>query len=236
MSHLPSERLAAFVDEPPSATELAHLASCAECTRERALYQRLADLATSESARIGTPITSWDTLAPALRADGVIDNGRGFQPRVHQVHRSRRPWLEAAAAVLLIAGGMMAGRFTAGASVLPMNDVADTVASAPSDSTLHFASVDDARAAQQRSQVVYQTATAFLAQQDTAAKLAETPSAIRARLAAIERTNNVMGEALKSAPYDAVINDYYLSTLGQREATLRQLNAVMPASMRITSY
>jgi hypothetical protein len=45
-----------------------------------------------------------------------------------------------------------------------------------------------------------------------------------------------MGEALKKAPYDAVINGYYLSTLGQREATLRQLNAAMPASMRMTSY
>ena len=45
-----------------------------------------------------------------------------------------------------------------------------------------------------------------------------------------------MGEALKKAPYDAVINGYYLSTLGQRQATLRQLNSVMPASMKITSY
>ncbi|HEY4216751.1 MAG TPA: hypothetical protein VGM67_06410 [Gemmatimonadaceae bacterium] len=233
MSHLPSERLAAFVDESPSAIELAHLASCAECARERALYQKLAELAASESARIGTPLTTWDGLAPVLRADGVIDNGRGFRPRVH--HASRR-WLQAAAVVLLVAGGMMAGRYTAGASVLPMNESPATVAAAPADSMMHFASVNDARAAQERSQAVYQTATAFLAQQDTAAKPVETPSAIRARLAAIERTNNVMGEALKTAPYDAVINDYYLSTLGQREATLRQLNAVMPASMRIMSY
>jgi hypothetical protein len=236
MSHLPSERLAAFVDESPSATELAHLASCDECTRERALYQRLADLATVDSVRIGTPITTWDRLAPALQADGVIDDGRGFRPRALRTLHTRHRWLQAAAAVLLVAGGMMAGRFTAGASPLPMSEAPETAIATPSDSMLHFASVDDARAAQQRSQAVYQTATAFLAQQDTAAKLVETPSAIRARLAAIERTNNVMGEALKSAPYDAVINDYYLSTLGQREATLRQLNAVMPASMRIMSY
>lgn len=234
MSHLPSERLAAFVDESPSMSELAHLAACAECTRERELYARLAELAKSESARIGTPITSWEGLAPILKADGVIDNGRGFQPRAH---RTSRPWLQAAAAVLFVAGGMMAGRFTAGASVLPLNEAPAPVAAAtPADSTLHFASVQDARAAQERSQVVYQTATAFLAQRDTETKTVETPSAIRARLAAIERTNDVMGEALKTAPYDAVINDYYLSTLGQREATLRQLNAVMPASMRITSY
>jgi hypothetical protein len=33
-----------------------------------------------------------------------------------------------------------------------------------------------------------------------------------------------------------VINGYYLTTLGQREATLRQMNVVAPASMRMTSY
>jgi hypothetical protein len=234
MSHLPTERLAAFVDESPSASELAHLASCAECAREREVYVRLADLAKSESAQIGTPITSWEGLAPILRADGVIDNGRGFEPRALRV---RRPWLQAAAAVLLIAGGMMAGRFTAGASVLPSDPQTPVaVTPTPADSLLRFASIDEARAAQEHSQNVYQTATAYLAQRDTGAKVVETPSAIRARLSAIERTNDVMGEALKTAPYDAVINDYYLSTLGQREATLRQLNAVMPASMRITSY
>src|SRR5471032_3581670 len=95
MSHLPTERLAAFVDESPSPSEFVHLASCAECARERALYQSLAELATSESARIGTPITSWETLAPVLIADGVIDNGRGLQLRSRQV---RRPWMQAAAA------------------------------------------------------------------------------------------------------------------------------------------
>ncbi|MEO6877854.1 MAG: hypothetical protein ABI205_05190 [Gemmatimonadaceae bacterium] len=234
MSHLPSERLAAFVDESPSAGELAHLASCAECARERELYVRLADLTKSESVRIGTPITAWNELAPILRADGVIDNGRGFEPRALRV---RRPWLQAAAAVLLVVGGMIAGRLTTGAALLPA-DRAQSVASsrARADLPLHFASVGEARAAQERSQGVYQTATAYLAQRDTDANIVETPSAIRARLAAIERTNDVMGEALKTAPYDAVINDYYLSTLGQREATLRQLNAVMPASMRITSY
>src|SRR5437764_2643188 len=104
MSHLPTERLAALVDEAPSAEEVAHLASCAECARERSLYQNLAELAMSESARIGAPLTAWETLRPALVADGVIDSGRGLQLRARQI---RRPWMQAAAAVLLIAGGVM---------------------------------------------------------------------------------------------------------------------------------
>ncbi len=236
MSHLPSERLAALVDEAPSAPELLHLASCAECARERAAYENVVALSGAEAARIGAPLTAWEQLAPVLVADGVIDDGRGLRLRSRQV---RRPWLQAAAAVLFIAGGMMAGRVTAGASVLPVGDgerVAASLAPVSSDSVPTFESVDDAMRAQERSQAIYQTATAFIAQRDTTTHRSESPSAIRTRLAAIEQTNTVMGEALKAAPYDAVINGYCLSTLGQREATLRQLNAVMPASMRITSY
>src|SRR5947208_391828 len=117
MSHLPTERFAELVDELPTAAELAHLASCAECARERAIYQSLADLAASETARIGSPLTTWESLAPALVADGVIDDGR-----VRRIgSRTRRgPWMQAAAAVLFVAGGVMAGRYTAGASLLPM--------------------------------------------------------------------------------------------------------------------
>jgi len=45
-----------------------------------------------------------------------------------------------------------------------------------------------------------------------------------------------VGKALNDAPYDPVINGYYLTTVGQREATLRQLNTALPVGMRLTSY
>ena len=232
MLHLSTERLASLVDESPTPAELVHLTGCAECTRERAMFRSLADLAASESKRIGSPLTSWESLAPALLADGVIDDGRVVRLGSR---RGSRPWLQAAAAVLFIAGGMMAGRYTAGASPLPINVGSQPVASLI-DTTPRFTSAAEARQAQAQSQALYETATAFLAQQDTSSRSADSPTAIRTRLAAIEQTQDVMGEALKKAPYDAVINGYYLSTLGQREATLRQLNEVMPASMKITSY
>ena len=75
MSHLSPERLAALVDETPTAAELAHLAGCAECARERAAYRNLVELAVNNSATIATPLTSWDALRPALARDGVIDDG-----------------------------------------------------------------------------------------------------------------------------------------------------------------
>jgi hypothetical protein len=232
MSHLPIERLAALADEMPSTSEMAHLASCAECARERATFRNLAELASSESARIGQPLTTWESIKPVLVADGVIDTGRGLPFRAQRV---RRPWLQAAAAVLLIAGGMMAGRYSAGQSIFPgQNPV--TVAAATADSTPVFQSVDDARLAQAQAQSIFQTATAFLAAQDTSAGAVDSPSAMRTRLAALDRARDVMGEALNDAPYDPVINGYYLNTLGQREATIRQLNTVLPASMRTISY
>jgi hypothetical protein len=235
MSHLPSERLAALVDEAPTPAELAHLAGCAECARERAAHRNLAELAANGPARIGAPLTSWESLAPALLADGVIDRGRGAMPV--RVHTTRRPWLQAAAAVVLVAGGMMAGRHSAGVPMLPITTQAATPpTTTPADSVPHFGSVADARSAQARSQAVYQTATAYLAQNDTSGHVIESPSSMRTRLAALDRARDVMGEALNDAPYDPVINGYYLTTLGQREATLRQLNTVMPTGMRMTSY
>lgn len=234
MSHLPTERLAALVDEMPTAAELAHLSSCPECARERAAHRNLVEAAATSSAHIGAPLTSWESLRPVLVADGVIDRGRGSPFRAHSV---RRPWLQAAAAVLFVTGGMMAGRRTAGAPMLPIKTrAATTPAASPIDSTPAFTSVEDARVAQERSQVLYQTATAFLAQNDTVGHVIDSPSTMRTRLAALDRARDVMGEALDAAPYDPVINGYYLTTLGQREATIRQLNTVLPASMRMTSY
>jgi hypothetical protein len=231
MSHLPIERLAALADEPPSQTEAVHLAACAECARERAMFRNLADLASGESARIGQPLTTWESIKPVLVADGVIDTGRGLPFRAQRV---RRPWLQAAAAVLLVAGGLMAGRYSAGGSVFPGEALPQRTANI--DSVPSFKSIDDARVAQSQAQSLYQTATAFLAAQDTSASAVDSPSAMRARLAALDRARDVMGEALNDAPYDPVINGYYLNTLGQREATLRQLNTVLPASMRTISY
>lgn len=237
MSHLPTERLAALVDESPSAEEMLHLASCAECARERAVLRNLAELATTESARIGVPLTTWESLRPALLADGVIDRGRGLELRARRV---ARPWLQAAAAVLLVAAGAMAGRYSATGSVFasptsPSRTVAQTEAAPVADSLPAFVSVDEARVAQQRYQMLYQNATAFIAQQQDTMP-ANSAAAKRVRLAALDRANQVFVEAMNEAPNDPVITGAYLTTAGQREATLRQLNIVAPASMRIMSY
>jgi hypothetical protein len=230
MLHLSTERLAALADETPSPAELAHLSSCDDCTREREAFASLGRLASLEATRIGTPLTTWEALAPALVADGVIDTGRGF--RVHRRAGGRR-WVQAAAALFLVAGGVAAGRFSADVGS------ARRVASARpnvADPATSFNSVDAARAAQLQSQQLYQSATAFIAANDTTSRAVESTSTIRTRLAALDRVREVVGEALNEAPYDPVINGYYLTTTGQREATLRQLNTSLPAGTRLVSY
>lgn len=236
MSHLSPERLAALTDEPPTAAELAHLTGCAECSRERAVHRGLGKLAAESARSIGAPLTTWESLRPALVADGVIDSGR--TRLVSRGRRQRSPWLQAAAAVVLVTGGAAAGRLSAGASfpstaaVRPSSS--NRVASA--DSSPRFRSLDEARAAQTQSQILYQNATAYLAQHDTTSPEVESPAAMRTRLAALDRTQQVLNQALTEAPYDPVINGYYLTTVGQREATLRMINTAAPASMRIINY
>jgi hypothetical protein len=234
MSHLSIDRLAALTDEAPTAAELAHLAACEECARERVALRSVADLAGAQAASIGTPLTSWEMLRPVLVAEGIIESDGPFR---FPTRATRRPWLQAAAAVLLVAGGVMLGRYSATGSLFLAHPVAVAAAPASSwDSAPTFKSVQDAVDAQSHAQLVYQSALAFIAQHDTTSQPADSPATIRARLAALDETGQVLSEARQKSPYDPVINGYYLTTMGQREATLRQLNNVMPASMQITTY
>ena len=229
MSHLPDERLAALIDEPPTSAELAHLASCARCARERAAFESMRALAAAEQASIGVPLTTWESLAPALREDGTIDTGEW---RVARRTRRLNVWLQVAAAILLVMGGIAYGRYS---SVGAREGIALT-ASTPADSLVTFANVDSARAARDRSALLYQSAALYLAAHDSSEYSPDTPAAMKRRLATLDQVGQTVRAALNESPYDPVINGYYLTTLGQREATLRQLNASLPVGVRMNSF
>lgn len=248
MQHLSTDRLAALGDEQATPAEAAHLASCETCARERAAFRSLVAMAHAEQGAIGIPLTRWDALAPAFRAE-VPQRPGTREPEVIELAARRRiaRWpMQAAAGLLLLAGGAMLGRVSAGGSFLPPGSDSSIVASntpvmnasstdlATADSS--FRSVADARAAQQRYELLYQQAAAFLAQHDSSAAGQGSPVAYRSRLAALDRVISTTREAMREAPHDPVINGYYLTTLGQREATLRQLNTALPASLRLDSY
>ena len=232
MSHLPDERLAALYDDPPTSAELAHLASCERCAAERAAYRTLRELANAEQ-RIGAPLSDWDTLAPALRADGVIDTGEWRVAR--RPRRFSGVWSQAAAALLIALGGIAYGRYSAVGSVLPDSRQRAVAVAAAGDSVA-FNSVDEARQAQELYQSLYQSAALYLAAHDTVDLAPGSPAAIRRRLAALDEVGATVRQALTESPADPVINGYYLTTLGQREATLRQLNASLPVGVRLNSF
>ncbi len=239
MQHLHTERLAALADDIPTPDEAAHLATCDVCAHERSAYQALVAMAHAEREPFGLPLTRWDAIAAELAAQPahlpVRAGGR----------RSNAWMLRIAAGVLLVAGGAMAGRMSAGKGPLPAaSQVAasaspiatQAVASRTDADSVFFGSVDEARAAQQRSELIYQQAAAFLARFDSTTAPDESPVAYRSRLAALDRVLSTTRDAMRDAPHDPVINGYYLTTLGQREATLRQINTAMPASLRVNSF
>jgi hypothetical protein len=237
MSHLSAERLAALADagEPLNPPEAAHLASCRLCAREREAYRALVTGARAGRSAIGAPLTQWEAIAGGLRAADPIVVRHGLQHRLSRV-------VQVAAGIMLLAGAVAAGRMSAVTGPLAVRTgaasggqrPADGAAGLPSAAT-EFASVADAQAALARYESGYQQAAAYLAENDTAAWL-DAPDDYRTRLVALDRAGSTMREAIADAPYDPVLTGYYLATLGQREATLRQLNVATPASARLNTF
>ena len=105
-----------------------------------------------------------------------------------------------------------------------------------STSTITFSNIEEARAAQERYETLYQSAALYLAAHDTLELSPDSPAAMRHRLATLDEVGATVRHALSESPGDPVINGYYLTTLGQREATLRQLNASLPVGVRVNSF
>ena len=253
MSHLSTERLAALGDEEPTAAEAAHLAACADCTRERSAYRSLVAMARTERDAIGIPLTRWESIAGAIAAEPstpmprLVADDRAVAARGRTVRALRMP-MRAAAGFLLLAGGAIAGRLSAGVPLWPSGATARAVASQTADGNsqgaslgreqgaVTFASVEDARATQLRLESMYQQAASYLAEHDTAGARDYSPEMVKSRLAALDQMISTTREAMREAPHDPVINGYYLTTVGQREAALRQLNYTLPASLRSNSF
>ena len=240
MSHLPIERLAALADEKPNTIESAHLAQCAECARELAAIRSLVSLAGAERESMSVPLTRWDFLSKQLRAEGLIDQGGGMREGVatrFPFRISSRTILQIAAGFLLVAVGIGAGRVTAGASALPggLSGNEPTRSALVDSMPGKFQSLADAAYWQQVYSDRYQRAIDYLATHDSSSKTG-TPSAMRTRLSALDRASATMREALADAPFDPVINDFYLNSVAQREAALRQHNTALPQGVRLNSF
>ena len=246
MLHVSAERLAALADDEPTTTEGEHLARCATCARERQAHRSHRSLAASNrsaSVTMSAPLTSWESLLPALRSEGLVADAAiaGAPDGGAAVLPFRRRWassglMRAAAAVLLVATGLIAGRWSAGAAPVPgLAAGTDTLTALVTDTTLAFRSASEALAALTRYEHGYQAAASFLAAHDTASRV-DGREAYQARLATLDQVAAATRQGLQERPYDPVINRYYLSALSARQATLQLLGTSLPPNVQVGGY
>jgi len=191
------------------------------------------------------PLTDWTSLSAALRAEGLI------QHPVASRFAARR-WMQVAAGLVLAIGGAAAGRVSAGGSLLSVRTAeSESTRSAASSSPVaetgaangslasaqaQFASPEEAWEVLNRAGEEYQRASAYLSASNSQVPMPSGPDQYRTRLVALDNVMSEMRDALKEAPQDPVINQYYLATVGAREATLRQLGTTLPASARLNRF
>jgi hypothetical protein len=189
--------------------------------------EELDRLVAGERARLQAPLNDWRTIAARAREEGLIrdSKSRGWI--------SGQPWMRAAAAVLLLVGGIAIGRTTTGLpdgsqSALSINaptpeNNSVTPTPAPSGMTAStpasFASVEEASATLDRAVEDYKRASQFLAANNSYGATRDSSALLSARLAALNQVVNATESALHTAPQDPVINQYYLATMGARVAT-----------------
>ncbi len=161
------------------------------------------------SMRVSTPI------GPRAK----VSASQGIGPA-----RRMPAWLRAAAAMVLVVGGVALGRVSAGANVVPDRVLLSPVAALVSTDD-EFASIADASSVLERAQRDYQRASMWLASHDSTVNAQDV---FRARLSALEQMMMASRAGLYEAPQDPVLNQYYLAAYTAREATLRQLGAALP--------
>lgn len=195
--------------------------------------EKLDKLIASERAREHEPLNEWRTIAARAREEGLIRDAQEWRS-------SNQPWMQAAAAVLLLVGGIAIGRTTIGLpTTIPSQAVSTTnlpgsvTASTPAPATnidapvsaaANFASIDEASAALDRAVLEYQHASQYIAANNLAERTRDSAAIYRARAEALDQIANAARSALQTAPHDPIINQYYLATMGARVATRQVVN------------
>jgi len=187
---------------------------------------QLDEIIDRERLRGSAPLNEWRTIAARAREEGLLRDSDA-----NRIWGSAQPWLQAAAAVLILVGGIAIGRTTIALpssassvasteAVSPPSDAPTAaVASPASSTTLGFSSVEEASAALNRALTDYQRASRFLAANNASGGTRDSLAIYAARAEALDKIVNATERALQTAPHDPVINQYYLATMGARVAT-----------------
>jgi hypothetical protein len=203
--------------------------------------EQLDQIIAEERSRLQAPLNEWRTIAARAREEGLIR-----ETQASRWWTSSQPWLQSAAAVLLLIGGIAIGRATialpsaiqsTASNSTPALTTNATPATASSNTAAvstsgdaSFASADEASAALKQAVSQYQRASEFLAVTNASTGMRDSLAMYSARAAALDKIENATVSALQTAPHDPVINQYYLATMGARVATQQQL--AQPVGLR----
>lgn len=264
MQHLDSERIAAFDHDAPTAGELAHLEACATCRAERAAFSRLSQRALQlidAPVPSNMPrLTNWESLSARLRTDGLIttpDTGRDDESQhdyaavgaatdriisinarsAHSHPRVRNEWWRmAAAAVMLVAGGAVWGRYSETAKAIGPGsaDLPNITSEMPLGlGSTGYGSMEEASKALSRIERDFARTSLWMTVNDPSANSTDV---LRRRLAQLDQLTASSKMAWDSAPQDKVLEHYYRSAYSARELTLQQLGSALPVGRSLERF
>ena len=178
------------------------------------------------------------------RIERTVKVGRSaLTPSIGRPTAGMPMWMRSVAALALLAGGMVGGRMSANTTLNPFAAVASATSSGIASSTTFrstslggadtFASVEQATAVLSKAQSEYERASLWLAANDTTVHASDV---YRARLAALDQMMAASRAALREAPQDPVLNNYYLAASTARETALQQLSSALPVDKTIEGY
>ncbi|MEO7102940.1 MAG: hypothetical protein ABI311_05995 [Gemmatimonadaceae bacterium] len=212
-------------------------------------------LITREQTRVVAPLTEWHNLSMSLRQEGLIRDSAGERPRPERSYAPsaepvprRSSWLRTtgrwtmrvATGAALVGVGIVAGRgMTVGQSIV--TQIQQAIADSSGSSSIHisgkpFNSPASARKTLVRAQTEYQAAAAFLDASDSVPQILGGSSLYRDRLVGLDEMTTASLAALKDAPRDPLLNQYFLSAAAAREATLQQLGNSLPVGTTMERF
>ncbi|HEY7898456.1 MAG TPA: hypothetical protein VIC03_08570 [Gemmatimonadaceae bacterium] len=212
-------------------------------------------LITREQTRVVAPLTEWHHLSMSLKQEGLIRDAAGQRTRSERAYvpsaepaprgsgwvRTTGRWtLRLAASAALVGVGIVAGRgMTFGQSLI--TQIQQAVSDSTGGSSVHvagkpFTSPASARQTLLRAQTDYQSAAAFLDASDSIPQRLGGSSLYEDRLAGLDEMTTASLSALKDAPRDPLLNQYFLSAAAAREATLQQLGNSLPVGATMERF
>lgn len=212
MEHLTHERLAALVDERPTAEEQEHLGACGHCASElEALREQTAALGTLPE--LVPPKGDWRVLEARLRSEGLVQDP-GLVRRLGLAHTPA--WMKAAAAAVLFFSGAGTGAALASPGSTPIEPLAQAA---------QLESVEEAASAVRMAEQEYVSAVTRYRQllaEDGGEGTEVDPIS---RFAALEHLVRVSQAAVRQAPGDPFLNGFLASAMAERDAALRMVSS-----------